>query len=69
MNKIQKLRLELAEKRIECTPSEVKDLMKICKEIRKFSKVSNCRYLRSLLDLNDPKHQIIYDLVMRFKKK
>lgn len=66
MNKIQKLRLELAEKRIECTPSEVKDLMKICKKIRSLSRLSK-KDLKTVLDLNNPQHKIIYQIAMRFK--
>lgn len=67
MNKVQGLCYEMAQQGIECTPDEIKILIKISKRLKNLSLVPK-NELKGILDLKDPIQKSVFDMVMKFMK-
>ena len=67
MNKVQGLCYEMAQQGIECTPDEIKILIKISKRLKNLSLVPK-NELMGILDLKDPIQKSVFDMVMKFMK-
>jgi len=67
VNKVQGLCYEMAQQGIECTPDEIKILIKISKRLKNLSLVPK-NELKGILDLKDPIQKSVFDMVMKFMK-
>ena len=67
MNKVQGLCYEMAQQGIECTPVDIKILIKISKRLKNLSLVPK-NELKGILDLKDPIQKSVFDMVMKFMK-
>ena len=66
VDKVQGLCYEMAQQGIECTPKEIKVLIKIAKRLKSLAMVPK-NELKGILDLKDPKQKAVFDTVMKFK--
>lgn len=67
MTKVQKYCKELADQGIECTPDEVRGLVKVAKKIKEMTFLPK-NELMGIFDLKNKQQRTIFDLIMKLKK-
>lgn len=67
MTRVQRYCKDLANQGIECTPDEVRGLVKVAKKIKELSFFPK-NELMGIFDLKNRQHKAIFDMIMKLKK-